>query len=111
MWVRSCCHCGEMVGADPGDTEWRPDPCLGLIPGVEFACCGHNEPGGYPYVVVPRDGFGTPLAEYLRRRRAAGLSTDGLRLVLKDDFADDPLGRPLLSFALVHRGEVTGNTR
>lgn len=23
------------------------DPCLGILPGVLFACCGHNETEGY----------------------------------------------------------------
>ncbi len=26
----------------------RPDPCLGWLPGVEFACCGHGARGGFP---------------------------------------------------------------
>ncbi len=26
----------------------KPDPCLGYLPGVKFACCGHGEKdGGY----------------------------------------------------------------
>lgn len=24
-----------------------PDPCLGYLPGVEFACCGHGRDHGY----------------------------------------------------------------
>lgn len=24
-----------------------PDPCLGMLPGVTFACCGHGKNGGY----------------------------------------------------------------
>ena len=23
------------------------DPCLGMLPGVVGACCGHGKPGGY----------------------------------------------------------------
>ena len=31
-----CQHCGRYV-----DTRY-PDPCLGKLPGVEYACCGHG---------------------------------------------------------------------
>ena len=24
-----------------------PDPCLGMLPGVNFACCGHGTDNGY----------------------------------------------------------------
>lgn len=24
------------------EKDFRPDPCLGELPGVEFACCGHG---------------------------------------------------------------------
>lgn len=24
-----------------------PDPCIGYLPGVKFACCGHGEEDGY----------------------------------------------------------------
>lgn len=27
--------------------EEGPDPCLGMLPGVEFACCGHGKGRGY----------------------------------------------------------------
>lgn len=26
-----------------------PDPCIGLLPGVKFACCGHGVGRGYIY--------------------------------------------------------------
>lgn len=26
---------------------FEPDPCLGELPGVDFACCGHGERPGY----------------------------------------------------------------
>ena len=39
-WValRRCTVCGAQVGAD------RPDACLGELPGVTEACCGHGVP-------------------------------------------------------------------
>jgi len=37
-----CCHC------DCPRREDGKDPCLGELPGVKNACCGHGEPGkGY----------------------------------------------------------------
>lgn len=34
-------RCGAMCEPD------EPDPCLGKLPGVIFACCGHGEGDGY----------------------------------------------------------------
>lgn len=34
---RSCKICKKTL------TYGKPDPCLGMLPGVEFACCGHGE--------------------------------------------------------------------
>lgn len=28
-------------------TKGQPDPCLGELPGVDSACCGHGETEGY----------------------------------------------------------------
>lgn len=36
---RSCGHCGLP------DTPEGHDGCLGTLPGVTNACCGHGEPG------------------------------------------------------------------
>ena len=36
--VRPCAACGRVF-------ENKPDPCLGDLPGVEHACCGHGVPG------------------------------------------------------------------
>ena len=37
--VRPCAACGQVfAGANHGD----PDPCLGNLPGVDNACCGHG---------------------------------------------------------------------
>ena len=38
MSERRCTVCGAMVGPD------RPDACLGKLPGVREACCGHGQP-------------------------------------------------------------------
>lgn len=35
---RPCPHCGKFA------TFWEPDPCLGYLPGVQSACCGHGNP-------------------------------------------------------------------
>lgn len=35
---RPCTKCGRIADKD------GPDPCLGYLPGVEFACCGHGDP-------------------------------------------------------------------
>lgn len=38
---RDCDACGAWIWAQ------HPDPCLGHLPGVKYACCGH---GDYGYV-------------------------------------------------------------
>ena len=40
--VRPCKKCGKVFeGSNVGD----PDPCLGNLPGVDNACCGHGVRG------------------------------------------------------------------
>lgn len=36
-----CNRCGEHYDRN------EPDPCLGHLPGVIFACCGHGDGNGY----------------------------------------------------------------
>lgn len=38
--LRPCRHCGRRATLGQGDI----DPCLGVLPGVKNACCGHGEP-------------------------------------------------------------------
>jgi hypothetical protein len=45
---RPCVQCGLLTAPD------GPDPCLGLLPDVRAACCGHGV--DEPYVLV---GYGT----------------------------------------------------
>ncbi len=45
--ARPCGHCGEFGGGADG----APDPCLGTLPGVVNACCGHGESDA-SYVVL-----------------------------------------------------------
>lgn len=40
---RACIKCNIMHEKD------GPDPCLGMLDGVDFACCGHGDPL-YEYV-------------------------------------------------------------
>lgn len=37
---RPCGHCGLYGNSNDG----LPDPCLGQLPGVTSACCGHGDP-------------------------------------------------------------------
>ena len=37
--VRPCTHCGLETPLGEGEV----DPCLGVLPGVDNACCGHGE--------------------------------------------------------------------
>ena len=43
---RPCVSCGATAAPD------GPDPCLGVLPGVSSACCGHGVEA--PYVVTAR---------------------------------------------------------
>jgi len=36
--VRPCKKCGELFALGSGEV----DPCLGVLPGVDNACCGHG---------------------------------------------------------------------
>lgn len=50
MSAIECRSCG--LSYVPGE---EPDPCLGMLPGVAEACCGHGEPSkGY---VMWEDGL------------------------------------------------------
>lgn len=42
---RPCPQCGAL--ADAGG----PDPCMGVLPGVSAACCGHGRLDGYVRLV------------------------------------------------------------
>lgn len=39
--ARECGKCGRQV------VSGQPDPCLGWLPGVDYACCGHGGSTGY----------------------------------------------------------------
>lgn len=39
--IRPCVKCGLLFN---GSTDGQPDPCLGNLPGVDNACCGHGDP-------------------------------------------------------------------
>jgi len=39
--VRPCARCGRVF---QGSNVGEPDPCLGTLPGVDNACCGHGVP-------------------------------------------------------------------
>lgn len=50
---RPCPFCG--LTADPADDVGGGDPCLGLLRGVESACCGHGVDEGW---IGSNDGRG-----------------------------------------------------
>ncbi len=59
---RACVRCQRMH-ANPGHPgQGGPDPCLGWLPGVDFACCGHGDPR-YQYVCAEGVRYGS-LAEW-----------------------------------------------
>lgn len=39
--MRPCAKCGLVF---EGSNIGEPDPCLGVLPGVDNACCGHGVP-------------------------------------------------------------------
>jgi len=51
-----CDHCGLAVTMrcyEDGTWGMDPDPCLGVLPGVWVACCGHGDPSAAYY--TPED--------------------------------------------------------
>ena len=53
---RPCVHCGKLATPD------GPDPCLGMLPGVTAACCGHGV--DEPYVLSHGSFRGTQALNY-----------------------------------------------
>ena len=53
----TCERCGL---TSDGSDEWGgPDPCIGYLPGVTSACCGHGRtalPAWYPYLWLEGGG-------------------------------------------------------
>lgn len=44
-----CPKCGKNFIKNDDDTGGWIDPCLGKLPGVKAACCGHGVENGYVY--------------------------------------------------------------
>lgn len=62
-----CKQC-NMVATEQIDhyngTKEAVDPCLGKLPGVQFACCGHGDPEEDPYIMFTNGvgfHFSTPM--------------------------------------------------
>ena len=62
-----CKQC-NMVATEQVDhyahTNEAIDPCLGRLPGVQFACCGHGDPLEDPYIMFTNGvgfHFSTPM--------------------------------------------------
>jgi hypothetical protein len=62
---RPCVHCGALAGPD------GPDPCLGMLPGVVAACCGHGTVDeAYVLFRFPQRDIPGDLGDDLRREEA-----------------------------------------
>lgn len=40
---RPCLRCGRMPLPIASETGWGVDACVGVLPGVKAACCGHGD--------------------------------------------------------------------
>lgn len=46
-----CTGCGLTVKEEHETPDGGyADPCLGILPGVKYACCGHGDKVGMPYI-------------------------------------------------------------
>jgi hypothetical protein len=45
-----CKGCGLKVKAEHRTKSGYADPCLGVLPGVKYACCGHGDPDDAAYI-------------------------------------------------------------
>jgi hypothetical protein len=61
----------ELDGRQVTGTE-VPDPCLGMLPGVLFACCGHGRHGNSVYISGPGVRGLTGPAAALKMRELGG---------------------------------------
>ena len=55
-----CTNKEAVIDAERGTVADYVDPCLGYLPGVRYACCGHGEEHGYIFFdngVVVRGDF------------------------------------------------------
>lgn len=52
---RKCPHCSKKA------TKEGHDACLGTLPNVKYACCGHYSKNGHPYAVIENEGIETVL--------------------------------------------------
>ena len=49
---QSCDHCGlkctkELATTSETGIRGYADPCMGILPGVKYGCCGHGKTEGY----------------------------------------------------------------
>lgn len=65
--ARACAACGKT--SDGSDRWGGPDPCLGRLPGLIGACCGH---GVTPMYAWTDDGVGYTHREAWRLFRSLG---------------------------------------
>lgn len=68
--MRACAYCGQEY--DGSDGWGGPDPCLGLLPGVISACCGHGVNRPYRPYVWREDGRAYAVAEAIEVMRQLG---------------------------------------
>lgn len=70
---KPCDVCGLLRGKE------GHDPCLGTLPGVEFACCGHGHKEGYIAFTNGRTirGWFTSVAQYGEPRYERWLTENG----------------------------------
>lgn len=70
--TRTCTKCGELC------VRGEPDPCLGYLPGVAHACCGHGEPTKVAYVA-----FDNGVGMYLMPHDATLTYRDGTEVQMR----------------------------
>ena len=70
---RPCVQCGRLAAPD------GPDPCLGMLPGVRAACCGHGV--DEPYVLVHSPIRGQQALDYFAHAGVGPPEGDGRRRV------------------------------
>ena len=78
--IKDCKECGAKANIDAAIGYFDPpDPCIGFLPGVYNACCGHGDPD-YAYITFGRDKFETEPHPYIRGPEALRL----MRLMRED---------------------------
>lgn len=79
---QTCDACGYVCAEE---TRYQPDPCLGHLPGVAVACCGH---GGEGYIGWDLPGSTRVGSDVVVRFKVTSIERDGTHVYVAPTHGD-----------------------